>query len=110
MVIVQSTSKPVNDNLMELIFMVSACKRAGAAHITVVMPFYGYARQERKKAGSVVPISAADVSQILESMGVDKIATIDLHAPAVMAVTTAKVNFEDYEAGLVGIDWFNKNI
>ena len=81
--IVQATSKPVNDMLMELIVTISACKRAGARTVTVAMPYYGYARQERKNANKQDPITAADVSQILEFMGVNKIMTIDLHAKAV---------------------------
>ena len=60
--IVQPTSRPVNDNLMQLILMVSACKRSGAASVTVVVPYFGYARQDRRFKNQAVPISSADVS------------------------------------------------
>ena len=60
--IIQSTSNPVNEHMMELFFMVSAAKRAGAASITCIIPYYGYARQERKFANNAVPVSAADIA------------------------------------------------
>ena len=60
--IVQATNKPVNDMFMELVITTSACKRAGARTVTVAMPYYGYARQERKNANKQDPITAADVS------------------------------------------------
>jgi len=60
--IIQSTSRPVNDNVMELFLTVSACKRAGAADITCVIPYYGYARQERKNKNRANPISSSDVA------------------------------------------------
>jgi len=77
--IVQPTQRPVNDNLMELIFMVSACKRAGARSVTVVTPYFGYARQDRRFNNQAVPVSSADVTQILEKMGVNRIITVDMH-------------------------------
>jgi len=75
---------------MELFLLVSACNRAGAKTITCVIPYYGYARQERKNMNRVVPVSSSDIAQILEFMGVKKIITIDLHAPAVQGSVTAK--------------------
>ena len=60
--IIQPTSPPVNDNLMELILTISAVKRAGAAHVTCIVPYYGYARQDRKFQGQNVPISGADAA------------------------------------------------
>ena len=77
--IVQPTSRPVNDNLMQLILMVSACKRSGAASVTVVVPYFGYARQDRRFKNQAVPISSADVSQILEHVGANRIISVDLH-------------------------------
>ncbi len=77
--IVQSTSSPVNDNLMELLIMIDACKRASAGRITAVMPYFGYARQDRK-ARPRDPITAKLVADILTSAGVDRILTMDLHA------------------------------
>ncbi len=77
--IVQSTSIPVNDNLMELLIMIDACKRASAGRITAVIPYFGYARQDRK-ARPRDPITAKLVADILTSAGADRVLTMDLHA------------------------------
>ena len=76
--IIQSTSYPVNDNLMELLIMIDAMKRASAARITAVMPYYGYARQDRK-ARPRDPISAKLVANLLTSAGANRVLTMDLH-------------------------------
>src|SRR5690625_4840762 len=80
--IVQSTSDPVNDNLMELLILIDALKRASAATINIVMPYYGYARQDRK-ARSREPITAKLVANLIEKAGADRIVTLDLHAPQI---------------------------
>jgi len=77
--ILQSTSSPVNDNLMEILIMVDALKRASAEKISVVIPYYGYARQDRK-ARSREPITSKLVANMLEVAGVDRLLTVDLHA------------------------------
>lgn len=77
--IVQSTCNPVNDNLMELLIMIDAAKRASAGRITAVIPYFGYARQDRK-ARSRDPITAKLVANLLMSAGADRILTMDLHA------------------------------
>ena len=77
--LVQSTCHPVNDNLMELLIMLDSCKRASAARITVVLPYYGYARQDRKAEGRV-PITAKLVANLLTSAGAQRVIAIDLHA------------------------------
>lgn len=77
--IIQSTSAPVNDNLMELLIMIDACKRASAGRITAVMPYFGYARQDRK-ARPRDPITAKLVADILTSAGANRVMTMDLHA------------------------------
>ena len=80
--IVQSTSDPVNDNLMELLIMIDALRRASAKTINVVMPYYGYARQERK-AQSREPITAKLVANMITIAGADRVLTLDLHAPQI---------------------------
>lgn len=80
--VVQSTSNPVNDNLMELLIMIDAFKRASAAKITAVLPYFGYARQDRK-AKARDPISAKLVADLLTTAGADRVLTIDLHAPQI---------------------------
>lgn len=80
--LVQSTCKPVNDNLMELLVMIDACRRASAGRITAVIPYFGYARQDRK-AKSRDPISAKLVANMLTAAGADRILTMDLHAPQI---------------------------
>ncbi|MBQ8295639.1 MAG: ribose-phosphate pyrophosphokinase [Clostridia bacterium] len=77
--IIQSTSSPVNDNLMELLIMIDAAKRASAGRITAVMPYFGYARQDRK-ARSRDPITAKLVANLLTNAGADRVLTMDLHA------------------------------
>lgn len=77
--IVQSTSSPVNDNLMELLIMIDAFKRASAGRITAVIPYYGYARQDRKTKARD-PITAKLVADLLTAAGADRVLTMDLHA------------------------------
>ncbi|MEG0373680.1 MAG: ribose-phosphate diphosphokinase [Enterococcus sp.] len=77
--VVQSTSSPVNDNLMELLIMIDALKRASAKTINVVMPYYGYARQDRK-ARAREPITAKLVANMIEKAGATRLLTLDLHA------------------------------
>ncbi|MBS0757055.1 ribose-phosphate diphosphokinase [Streptococcus suis] len=77
--ILQSTSSPVNDNLMEILIMVDALKRASAESVNVVMPYYGYARQDRK-ARAREPITSKLVANMLQTAGVNRLLTIDLHA------------------------------
>lgn len=77
--IIQSTSNPANDHLMELLILMEACKRASAKSITVVIPYFGYARQDRKPV-SRTPITAKLIARMLEVAGADRMVTMDLHA------------------------------
>ena len=77
--LIQSTCNPVNDNLMELLVMIDACKRASAGRITAVIPYFGYARQDRKSKARD-PISAKLVADIITAAGADRVLTMDLHA------------------------------
>jgi len=80
--VIQSTSLPVNEHLMELLIMIDALKRASARSINVVMPYYGYARQDRK-ARAREPITAKLVANLLETAGASRMITLDLHAPQI---------------------------
>lgn len=80
--VVQSTSNPVNEHLMELLIMIDALKRASAKTINIVMPYYGYARQDRK-ARSREPITSKLVANLLETAGATRMVTLDLHAPQI---------------------------
>jgi ribose-phosphate pyrophosphokinase len=80
--LVQSTSPPVNDNLIELLIMIDSCKRASANRITAVIPYFGYARQDRKDEGRV-PITAKLAANIITRAGADRVLTMDLHAPQI---------------------------
>lgn len=90
--VIQPTSPSVNDNLMELIFMIDAAKRSSAGEITAIIPYFGYSRQDRKE-GPRVPISASVVSKIIENAGADRIFTLDIHT--------------EQAEGFVSIPWDN---
>ncbi len=80
--LIQPTCPPVNDNLLELLIMIDSCKRASAARVTAVIPYFGYARQDRKDEGRV-PITAKLVANIITRAGADRVLAMDLHAPQI---------------------------
>ena len=106
--LVQSTCSPVNDNLMELLVMIDACKRASAGRITAVIPYFGYARQDRK-AKARDPISAKLVANMITAAGADRVLTMDLHAAQIQGFFDIPVDhlvgnpiFVDYYAKKFG--------
>src|SRR6187401_1009501 len=101
--LIQPTCPPVNDNLVELLIMIDSCKRASAARITTVIPYFGYARQDRKDEGRV-PITAKLVANLIERAGADRVVSIDLHAPQVQGFFDIPV--DHLSAGPVLTKWF----
>ena len=106
--LVQSTCKPVNNNLMELLIMIDACRRASAGRITAVIPYFGYARQDRK-AKARDPISAKLVANMITAAGADRVLTMDLHASQIQGFFDIPVDnllgnpiFVDYYAKKFG--------
>jgi ribose-phosphate pyrophosphokinase len=105
--IVQSTCSPVNDNLVELLLMIDACKRSSAKRINAVVPYYGYARQDKKVAPRV-PISAKLVADLLEAAGTQRMITMDLHAGQIQGFFSIPV--DNLFAAPVIIEYIQSNI
>jgi len=104
--VIQPTCPPVNDTLMELLIMVDAMKRASARRITAVLPYYGYARQDRK-VQSRVPISARLVADLLEAAGIDRVLALDLHAGQIQGFFSVPVDHL-FAGPVVMIDYLKK--
>ena len=90
--VLQSTCHPTNDNIIELLLMIDALRRASAARITAVVPYFGYARQDRRVRSSRVPISAKVVADTMVGVGVDRVLTVDLHAEQIQGFFTVPVD------------------
>ncbi len=103
--IVQSTCPPVNDHLMELLVMADACQRASAARITAVVPYFGYARQDRRPRAARVPITARLVAGMISASGVDRVLTVDLHADQIQGFFSIPVDNVYASPVLLGDLW-----
>lgn len=115
--IIQPTAHPCNDSLMELVLMADALRRASATRITAVVPYFGYARQDRRVRSARVPISAKVVADMMGSVGINRLLTVDLHADQIQGffympvdnVYATPVFFEDFRQGY-GNDFHNLTV
>jgi ribose-phosphate pyrophosphokinase len=106
--IVQPTCPPAAENLMELLIMVDACRRASASRITAVMPYFGYSRQDRRPRASRVPITAKLVANMIATAGVDRVLTVDLHADQIQGFFDCAVDNVYASPVLLGDVWKQK--
>jgi ribose-phosphate pyrophosphokinase len=106
--IVQSTSPPANDHLMELLVMADACRRASAARITAVIPYYGYSRQDRRPRATRVAITAKLIANMITSAGVNRVLTVDLHADQITGFFDIPVDNVYASPVLLGDVWKQK--
>ena len=106
--IVQPTSPPSNDHIMELLVMVDACRRASAERITAVVPYFGYARQDRRPRAMRVPITAKLVANMIASAGVDRLLTVDVHADQIQGFFDIPVDNVYASPVLLGDVWKQK--
>jgi ribose-phosphate pyrophosphokinase len=107
--IVQPTCPPANDNLMELLMMTDACRRASAKRITAVVPYFGYARQDRRPRATRVAIAAKLVANMIASAGVDRLLTVDLHADQIQGFFDIPVDNVYASPVLLGDAWKHKH-
>jgi ribose-phosphate pyrophosphokinase len=103
--LIQSTCPPVNDNLMELLIMADACRRASTASITAIIPYFGYARQDRRPRAARVPITAQLVASMIGTSGVNRVLTIDLHADQIQGFFQVPVDNIYASPVLLGDAW-----
>ncbi|MDG1712955.1 MAG: ribose-phosphate diphosphokinase, partial [Woeseiaceae bacterium] len=105
--IVQSTCPPAAENLMELLVMTDACRRASAAQITAVIPYFGFARQDRRPRSTRVPITAKLVAKLIAAAGIDRVLTVDLHAEQIQGFFDVAVDNVYASPILLGDAWKN---
>lgn len=106
--VVQPTCRPTNENIMELLIMVDALRRASAGRITAVIPYYGYSRQDRRVRSMRVPISAKVVANMITAVGVDRVLTVDLHADQIQGFFDIPVDNVYASPVLLGDIWRQK--
>jgi len=106
--IIQPTCKPTNDNLMELVVMVDAMRRSSAQRVTAVVPYFGYARQDRRPRSARVPITAKVVADIIGAAGTDRVLTVDLHADQIQGFFSMPVDNVYASPILLGDVWREK--
>ncbi len=106
--VIQPTCPPVNENLVELLLTISAMKRTSSRKITAVIPYYGYARADRKLS-SRIPISAADVAKMLEVLGVDRVIAVDFHCGQIQGFFGPSVPVDNLEAQILMVDYLMNN-
>ena len=106
--LIQPTCPPGNENLMELLVMADACRRASAARITALIPYFGFARQDRRPRASRVPITAKLVAKLIASAGIDRVLTVDLHADQIQGFFDIAVDNLYASPVLLGDAWKQK--
>lgn len=106
--IIQPTCPPLNDNLIELLLLISAARKAAAKRVTAVMPYYGYAKQDRKD-GPSVQVSAADIAALLETVGIDRMIALDLHSGQVQGFFSPRVPVDNINLNMLLMDYLLKN-
>ncbi len=107
--VVQPTCAPANDNLMELLVMIDAMRRSSAYRVTAVIPYFGYSRQDRRPRSARVPITAKVVANMFESVGVDRLVTVDLHADQIQGFFDIPVDNVYASPVLLGDVWKHKS-
>lgn len=107
-VLIQPTCPPGNENLMELLIMSDACRRASAARVTALIPYFGFARQDRRPRASRVPITAKLVAKLIASAGIDRVLTVDLHADQIQGFFDIAVDNVYASPVLLGDAWKQK--
>ncbi len=107
--VLQSTCAPTNDNIMELVILVDAIKRSSAGRITAALPYFGYARQDRRPRSGRVAISAKVVANMLQAVGVDRVLTMDLHADQIQGFFDIPVD-NIYASPILLADLYKKNL